>query len=438
MNTRKKHSKKKKSGVFDELYDEIITPLFEGIGDTRSENLSYDLSDALKSGFAIYSLKFASLFSFRKKSKAEQSNLKKVYGIKKIPSDNGLRKILDEVFPIELRKGFHKLFLWVKGQGLLKKYQYWHKHIIVSIDGVEHFCSDKISCKNCMERKLSNGNINYYHSMLSAAIVHPNEKEVLVLDNEPILKQDGSQKNDCERNAAKRMLENFKSLYSSELIVFVFDALYSCKPIVELLLANPKWSFVINVKPDGNKSLFRQFKARDSRDDVKWHYIENEEGQHKFGFTNNLALNDTHARVRVNMLYYQFTNSKGEVKTFTWITNIKLTKSNVSKIMKMGRSRWKIENETFNTLKNQGYHFEHNFGHGEKNLCTVFAFLMMLAFCVDQIQQHSCQYFKTILIELKTKIKLWESLRAVFKILPRNSMTQIFFSIADMYQIRLE
>jgi len=289
-----------------------------------------------------------------------------------------------------------------------------------------------------MERKLSNGNINYYHSMLSAAIVHPNEKEVLVLDNEPILKQDGSQKNDCERNAAKRMLENFKSLYSSELIVFVFDALYSCKPIVELLLANPKWSFVINVKPDGNKSLFRQFKARDSRDDVKWHYIENEEGQHKFGFTNNLALNDTHARVRVNMLYYQFTNSKGEVKTFTWITNIKLTKSNVSKIMKMGRSRWKIENETFNTLKNQGYHFEHNFGHGEKNLCTVFAFLMMLAFCVDQIQQHSCQYFKTILIELKTKIKLWESLRAVFKILPRNSMTQIFFSIADMYQIRLE
>jgi len=438
MSLKHQQSKKLKKGIFDKLYKNLLTPLFESIGDKRSENLSYDLTDALKSGFAIYSLKFASLFSFRKKSKAESSNLKKVYGITKIPSDNGLRKILDEVLPSQLREGFHKLFSWIKEQGLLKKYEYWHKHIIVSVDGVEHFCSDKVSCQHCMERKLANGNINYYHAMLSAAIVHPNQKEVFVLDNEPIVKQDGFQKNDCERNAAKRLLDNFKSLYANELIVFVFDALYACQPIIALLLAQPNWSFVINVKPDGNKSLFRQFKARDSRGDVKWHSIENKEGHHKFGFTNNLALNDTHARVRVNMLYYQFTNSKGEVKTFTWITNIKVTRSNVFKIMRMGRSRWKIENETFNTLKNQGYHFEHNFGHGKKNLCTVFAFLMMLSFCVDQIQQHACQYFKMILTELKTKVKLWESLRAVFKILPCKNMEQIFFCIADMYQIRIE
>ena len=36
------------------------------------------------------------------------------------------------------------------------------------------------------------------------------------------------------------------------------------------------------------------------------------------------------------------------------------------------RARWKIENETFNTLKNQGYHFEHNYGHGEQHLSVVF------------------------------------------------------------------
>ena len=438
MKRVKKVSKQNKGVIFDKLYKAVIIPLFESIEDNRSENLSYDLTDALKSGFAIYSLKFASLFSFRKKSKAEQSNLTQVYGIKKIPSDNGLRKILDEVFPSHLRQGFHNLFLWIKQQGLLKRYQYWHKHIIVSIDGVEHFCSDKVSCQHCMQRNLTNGNINYYHAMLSAAIVHPSEKEVFILDNEPIVKQDGSKKNDCERNAAKRMLKNFKSLYSNELMVFVFDALYACQPIIKLLLDNANWSFVINIKPDGHKSLFRQFKARDNRGHVKWYDHENEEGHHKFGFTNDLALNDTHARVRVNMLYYQLTNLKGEVKTFTWITNIKLIKSNMFKIMRMGRSRWKIENETFNTLKNQGYHFEHNFGHGEKNLCTVFAFLMMLSFCVDQIQQHACQYFKMILTELKTKVKLWESLRAVFKILPCKNMTQIFFCIAEMYQIRIE
>ena len=106
--------------------------------------------------------------------------------------------------------------------------------------------------------------------------------------------------------------------------------------------------------------------------------------------------------------------------------------------MRMARSRWKIENETFNTLKNQQYNFEHNFGHGKKHLCTNFAFLMMLAFYIDQIQQASCQYFKKLLAALKTRVKLWESLRAVFKVVPSSNMKQIFFCIADMYQIRLE
>jgi len=52
--------------------------------------------------------------------------------------------------------------------------------------------------------------------------------------------------------------------------------------------------------------------------------------------------------------------------------------------MRAGRARWKIENEAFNTLKNQGYQFEHNFGHGQQQLSVVLALLMMLAFLVDQ------------------------------------------------------
>ena len=39
--------------------------------------------------------------------------------------------------------------------------------------------------------------------------------------------------------------------------------------------------------------------------------------------------------------------------------------------MRAGRSRWKVENETFNTLKNLGYNLEHNYGHGKQHLATV-------------------------------------------------------------------
>ena len=83
--------------------------------------------------------------------------------------------------------------------------------------------------------------------------------------------------------------------------------------------------------------------------------------------------------------------------------------------MRGGRARWKIENETFNTLKNQGYHFEHNFGHGNQYLCTVFAYFMMLAFLIDQTQQHGCAFFQAALRFQKRKIKLWDRMRQYFE-----------------------
>jgi hypothetical protein len=429
---------KKTLGSFDSIYRGVILPLFSALEDKRRENFTYKLTDVLKSGFALYSLKSPSLFSFRKRSEAENSNLKEVYGIEKVPSDNGLRKILDGVSPEKIRKGFDQLFKRLKKIEVIKGFRFYGEHIIVSIDGAEHFCSKKVSCPHCMQRKHRDGSHSFYHSMLSAAIVHPDKTEVFILDNEPIVKQDGKEKNDCEQNAAKRILSNLKALYGKEPMVFVFDALYACCPTVEQLMECPTWKYIINIKPAGNKSLFRQFEDEDRQGRVKWHTMDDRAGKLRFGFANGLALNDSSAHVRVNMLYCEWTDPKGETKKFTWCTNIKLTKANVFKVMRMGRSRWKIENETFNTLKNQGYHFDHNFGHGENNLCTNLAFLMMLAFCVDQIQQHCCRYFKAVLQDLKTRAKLWESLRAVFKLLPCKNMTQIFCCIANMYQIKLE
>ena len=84
------------------------------------------------------------------------------------------------------------------------------------------------------------------------------------------------------------------------------------------------------------------------------------------------------------------------------------------KLMRAGRARWRIENETFNTLKNQGYEFEHNFGHGEKHLATVFAALMMLAFAIDQLQKICCPLFRAALAKTRRAKYFWEKLRGLF------------------------
>lgn len=142
--------------------------------------------------------------------------------------------------------------------------------------------------------------------------------------------------------------------------------------------------------------------------------------------------------MKVNYLLYEQTDKQGKVKRWTWVTNLPLRANTVEQVMVAGRGRWKIENETFNTLKNQGYHFEHNYGHGVENLATVLALMMMLAFLVDQIQQRCGKVFVQVRGGLRTKSKLWESLRSLFKVLCFETMTALYCEMAEQYDIQLK
>jgi hypothetical protein len=106
--------------------------------------------------------------------------------------------------------------------------------------------------------------------------------------------------------------------------------------------------------------------------------------------------------------------------------------------MRAGRSRWKIENETFNTLKNQGYHFEHNYGHGERHLATVLATIMLLAFLTDQIQQLCCGVFGQLWRGLRTKAKIWFGLRSLFTVKTFESMEALYREMAVLYRLQIE
>jgi hypothetical protein len=147
-------------------------------------------------------------------------------------------------------------------------------------------------------------------------------------------------------------------------------------------------------------------------------------------------LNQSHPDLRVNFVEYWEIHDNGKIQHFSWITDFRVTRANVFQIMRGGRARWKIENETFNTLKNQGYHFEHNFGHGDKNLSVVFALLMMLAFLVDQTQQVACRLFQAVLHKIGCRTRLWEDIRALFHTLPFDSMESIYRAL--LHGFRLE
>lgn len=149
-------------------------------------------------------------------------------------------------------------------------------------------------------------------------------------------------------------------------------------------------------------------------------------------WTNGLILNGVNQDLLVNYIELEEKDKlTGEIiYRSAWITDIPVDKQNVEEISKVGRSRWKIENETFNTLKNQGYNVEHNYGHGKKYLSTVFVMLAFLAFSVDQVAQHFDNSFQTAWKTCKSKRALWEKLRQVFDLLPAKSLEAIYRFIA--------
>jgi len=127
-----------------------------------------------------------------------------------------------------------------------------------------------------------------------------------------------------------------------------------------------------------------------------------------------LPFNKSHPDILVNYLD-SWEIRAGKESNFSWITDIELRRNNVDQVMRGGRGRWKIENELFNTLKNQGYQLEHNYGHGQKQLATVFGMLMMLAFLVDQVQELCCNLFQMARQQFCSRTSLWNKLRGLFK-----------------------
>ncbi len=418
--------------------------LFGGIPDNRASNATYRLSDIFMSGLAMFSLKYSSLLDFDQQTSMERDNLQRVFHIDKVCSDTHLRKTLDEQPPDTIGQHFADRFKDLEATGLLTEYEYKigsSKYLIVSGDGVQHFSSKKVNCKCCLDKKHRDGSVTYHHNMLCGALVHPDKREVFIMGCESIQRQDGRKKNDCELNAAKRLVTRMASDYAAYHkdynFLIVEDALYANVPHLRQLIAQD-YSYIINVKPDSHKSLFAYIEGRRQRKQTKVLSFTESGITHRFEWINNTPLNNSDGELRVNFLHYTQTDKKGKTTTFTWVTNIKLNANRVWSVMRTARSRWKIENETFNTLKNLGYHFEHNYGHGQDHLSTTLAHLMLLAFYIDQFVQACSSTFQQVQRLFKTKIRVWAMIKSVFQTTHCDSMDFIYRQIAALDQVQLK
>lgn len=407
---------------------------FQSVPDTRKQSgTTYPMVDTLLAAFAMFSLKDPSLLAFEERS--DEPAIKRLFGIDAIPSDTSMREILDGIDISHLNEAFADIFHELQRGNVLREFALHNNHYLLAIDGTGYFCSSKIHCPECLEHKTSGGKIQYVHQAVAAVLVHPDQKVVIPLAIEPIVKQDGETKNDCERNATRRLLKRIRLLYPQLKLIVVEDGLASNAPHIGDL-KDLKMSYLLGAKPGDHIHLFDQVIAAGDEDRIETltrvDPIGNRIIQSETQYVSDLPLNASHSSLRVNFLqHFEYDPVSGEVsKRFSWVTDIELDRSLLSKFVAGGRSRWRIENETFNTLKNQGYHFEHNYGHGKQNLSTVLMLLMFLAFMVDQVQQACCPLFAAVFEKFKSRRALWEKLRS-------HVSHFVFDSFAELWQAML-
>jgi hypothetical protein len=398
--------------------------------DHRSGEVEISLGDALMSAFAMFSLKDPSLLAFDDRREDPNDNFRTIYRINRVPSDSQMRTLLDPVEPAALRAPFREIFRRLQRGNGLKRFVYLDGHYLLSLDGTTYFSSSKIHCPSCLEKHHRGGGVTYSHQLLGATLVHPDLKEVIPLAPEPIIHQDGQTKNDCERNATRRWLQRFRQEHPHLPVIVVEDALSSNAPHLRDL-REAKARYIIGVKPGDHTFLFAHLQALDQAGQIQVLTWDDPAAGilHHFRFSNGAPLNESHPDELVNVLEYWEFDPNGKVQHFSWISDFLLTPENVWEIMRGGRARWKIENETFNTLKNQGYHLEHNYGHGEQNLSVVLMLLMMLAFLVDQVQQLCCPLFQAVWHKMRTKSHLWEEIRCCFHRLLFDSMEELLAAL---------
>lgn len=440
--TFKQKIKLRKQLNADALFS-TIRQEFQKIPEFRPGKPDISIPDSLMSALAMFSLKDPSVLQFdgRRQNEVERQNLQNIYGIEVIPSDSRMREINDEIDPKYLSPVFKDIFRQLQRGKALEPMVFYEGCYLLNLDGTGFFSSKKLSAPFCLEKvDKKTGQLTYYLQLLGAAIVHPDFKEVIPICPEMIIKQDGKTKNDCERNAAKRFFEQLRKDHPHLPIIINEDALSPNAPHIRDL-GKYDLHYILSVKPGDHTFLFNYVNTAVKKGRTGEFIIEDKNDPdltHRFRILNGVPLNQSNQDLLVNFIEYWEYSEKEQKAIYhnSWVTDFNLTQENAYKIMTGGRARWKIENETFNTLKNQGYNFEHNYGLGEKHLAVVFAMLMMLAFLVDQTQQLCCILFQSVWKKLKSKKALWESVRSYFKCFLVKSMEELYRAL--LYGIKIQ
>jgi len=401
----------------------MLADAFGRLPDPRTgTNKQYTLRDAVLGAFSVFFLQCPSFLAYQRHMQQAKghNNADSLFGVKCIPTDPQIRNLLDRVAPDHLRASFWAILERVmtdeRAASAFESDGGW----LCSLDGTQYFQSTAVHCSECTVIK-RNDQLTYAHTVLIPVLAKPGTQEVLVLEPEFISPQDGADKQDCERNAARRWVMRNATAFAGRHVTILADDLHCNQPFCELLLQH-HLDFILTCKPNSHPTLYEEVALLSKLGAVTEFkervWTPQGHQQWAYRFAAHVPLREPPQALYVNWCELTIRDTTGkELYHNSFATNRELTQASVHDIVVAGRARWKVENEGYNVLKNRGYYLEHNYGHGQQYLAAVIVMLILLAFLCHTALQLCNHTYQRLRAALGTRRTFFDDLRALTRYL---------------------
>ena len=406
-----------------------------------SPNLTYRVADAALSAFAVFFMQAPSFLAHQRdlQRRTGRNNAHSLFGVQHIPSDTQIRRLLDPIAPSHLGGLFWQLYERCQAAHLVDKHTGVAGNLLLALDGVQYFSSHAIHCPNCT-RCQHGDQTTYSHSLIAPVLVAPDSPQVFSLEPEFIQPHDGCEKQDCEQQAIKRWLARNAQRLPAERTTILADDLHCHQPFCERL-RDCHFNFILVCKTESHETLYREIDLLathgllETASERVWNGRFYERRDYRF--TNQVPLRagpDALALSWCDVTIWH-TQTGEQLYYNAFATNFHLTAANVAQVVRSGRARWKTENENHNTLKNRGYHLEHNFGHGQQYLSALLVTLNLLAFLFHTLlwlTEPVAQQLRTNLGTLRT---FWDDVRTLTRYFHFHTWAQLFQFMAVQLEL---
>ena len=312
---------------------------------------------------------------------------------------------------------FDRIEARLQAQGYLAPYRVLDAPLLIALDGTQYHQSESIHCAQCTLRQHNNGKASYSHTLVTPVIVAPGRHRVVPLQPEFVTPRDGHHKQDSEHAAEKRWMSRCGAAYRGRQVTLLGDELYAHQPLCEAAL-EAGFGFLLVCKPTSHKSLYEWLEGLRHDGHVEQLQVTRKTGKRQeidtYEFASHLPLREGQGALEVNWCQITTNDANGKQRyRNAFVTNHATSADKVTALVEAGRARWKVENENDNTLKTQGYHLTHNFGHGKRHLAATLVSLNLLALLIHTVLDLDHRKYRAVRAALASRQMFFQHIQAL-------------------------